>query len=262
MRRELRIEESQQLFWCLRVDFDFFHSCNTTHRFQMFGATPQEKAYLAPFLGFLLVFVLGEAVGHFCEGAAFWMASAPRYWVFPLQTVVAGALLAQGWRLMEWRAPRHLLPAFAVGAMALAFWIAPQVWLGFPPRKEGFDPEFFGASGGPYALNLGVRFLRLAIVVPLIEEVFWRGFLLRYLIDNDFTRVRFGTFSWKSFGIVSVAFCFEHSPPDWPAALATGMLYNFLACRTRNLAACVFAHAITNLLLGIYVLHTRQWGFW
>jgi len=228
----------------------------------MFGATPQEKAYLAPFFGFLLVFVLGGAVAHFCEGAAFWMANAPRYWVYPLQTVVSGALLAQGWRHLGWRAPRHLLLAFVVAAAAFALWIAPQEWLGFPPRKEGFDPEFFGAAGWPYALNFGVRFLRLVVVVPLIEEVFWRGFLLRYLIDEDFTRVPFGAFSWKSFGVVSVAFCFEHSPPDWAAALATGILYNFLACRTRNLAACVFAHAITNLLLGIYVLHTRQWGFW
>jgi hypothetical protein len=228
----------------------------------MFGATPQEKAYLAPFIGFLLVFVLGEAVAHFWDGAAIWVVSAPRYWVFPLQTVIGGALLAKGWRLVGMRAPRHLLPAFFVGAMAFALWIAPQEWLGFPLRKEGFDPEFFGASGWPYALNLGARFLRLVVVVPLIEEIFWRGFLLRYLIDADFTKVPFGTFSWKSFAIVTVAFCLEHSAPDWPAALATGALYNLLACRTHNLAACVFAHATTNLLLGIYVLHARQWGFW
>jgi CAAX prenyl protease-like protein len=228
----------------------------------MIGATSQEKAYLAPFLGFLLIFVLGAGVRHFCDGAAFWMASAPNYWVFPLQTAVSGALLAQGWRSIEWRAPRGLLLAFGVGATAFALWISPHEWLGFPARRYGFDPEFFGASGCSYALNLGVRLLRLVVVVPLIEEIFWRGFLLRYLIDEDFTRVPFGTFSWKSFCIVSAAFCLEHSPPDWPAALATGILYNFLACRTRNLAACVFAHAVTNFLLGIYVLHTRQWGFW
>src|SRR5271168_3827217 len=111
----------------------------------MFGAMSREKAYIAPFLGFLVVAILGEAVAHFCDGAAFWMASAPRYWVFPLQTAVSGALLAQGWRLVEWRFPRHLFLAFAVGAIALALWIAPQEWLGQPPRKEGFDPEFFGA---------------------------------------------------------------------------------------------------------------------
>ena len=129
-------------------------NCNAS----TFGATSPEKAYIAPFLGFLLVAVLGEAVAHFCDGAAFWMASAPRYWVFPLQTVVAGALLAQGWRLVEWRSPRHLPLAFAIGALALALWIAPQEWLGRPPRKDGFDPEFFGAFGWPYGLNLGLRF--------------------------------------------------------------------------------------------------------
>jgi CAAX prenyl protease-like protein len=228
----------------------------------MFGATSQEKAYLAPFFGFLLIFVVGEAIGHFFDGAAFWMASSPRYWLFPLQTVVCGALLAHYWRLIEWRAPRHLLLASALGVAACALWVAPQEWFGFPTRTDGFNPEFFGASGWAYAMNLSFRFLRLVLVVPLVEEIFWRGFLLRYVIDEDFTRVPFGTFSWKSFGIVTAAFCLEHSPPDWPAALATGALYNLLACRTRNLAACVLAHAVTNLLLGIYVVHTRQWGFW
>ena len=50
------------------------------------------------------------------------------------------------------------------------------------------------------------RFLRLVIVVPLVEEIFWRGFLLRYLINEKFTEVPIGAFSWFSFGVVTVAF--------------------------------------------------------
>ena len=70
------------------------------------------------------------------------------------------------------------------------------------------------------------------------------------------------TFTWKSFLITSVAFCFEHQPADWPAALLTGALFNLVAYRTKSLAACVLTHAVTNLALAIYVLQTRQWGFW
>jgi CAAX prenyl protease-like protein len=228
----------------------------------MFGVSSHEKAYITPFLGFLLIFAVGEALAHFFDGSAYWIVSAPRYWMFPLQTVFCGALLARYWRAYHLRPPRKVMLAVTVGVAALIIWIAPQEWFAHSPRVDGFDPEFFGASGWPYSLNVVARFVRLVVVVPLVEEIFWRGFLLRYLIDNDFTRVPFGAFSWKSFAIVTAGFCFEHSPADWPAAIATGVLYNILACRTRSLSACVLAHGITNLLLGIYVLHTRQWGFW
>jgi uncharacterized protein len=81
-------------------------------------------------------------------------------------------------------------------------------------------------------------------------------------VSEDFQKVPFGTFTWKSFSIVSVAFCFEHQMADWPAALITSVLFNLVAIRTRSLSACVFAHAVTNLGLGIYILRTGQNGFW
>ena len=102
----------------------------------------------------------------------------------------------------------------------------------------------------------------MIIVVPLVEEIFWRGFLLRYFVREDFHNVPMGTFTWKSFSIVSVAFCFEHTMPDWPAALVTSVLYNWVAIRTRSLLACVVTHAVTNAGLACYILATKQWGFW
>ena len=54
----------------------------------------------------------------------------------------------------------------------------------------------------------------------------------------------------------------EHAPADWPAALLTGALFNLVALRTRSLSACVITHAVTNLLLGLYILRTGQLGFW
>ncbi len=231
----------------------------------MFGSQPSEKAYFTPFAVFLGFLALNGFVGNLFDGLASpWWKSEPRFWIFPLQTAVCGFLLLRWWRAyaLQWPSARALLLSGAAGVLVLALWVAPQVWLGFPARTEGFDPTSFGQTGWAFGLTVVLRFVRLVIVVPLVEEIFWRGYLLRTLIAEPFTRVPFGTFSWLSFGVVTAGFCLEHQPADYPAALVTGVLYNLVAYRTRSLSACVLAHAVTNLLLGIFVMRTGQWGFW
>ena len=98
--------------------------------------------------------------------------------------------------------------------------------------------------------------------MPLVEEIFWRGFFLRFLIAEKFETVSFGAFSWVSFAVVTLAFGFSHSMADWPAALVTGALYNLVAYRTKSLSSCVLAHGLTNLALGLWIVGTKQWGFW
>lgn len=224
-------------------------------------STSAEKAYLGPFVVFLLCFAAGEMASHLWEGQAAWWFSASRYWVYPLQTAVSGALLWRWWRFYRWGRPGGWGWALAAGVLVLLIWIAPVAWLGQPPRTDGFDPAFFG-QGWPEWLNLSVRFLRLVVVVPLVEEIFWRGFLMRALIDGDFERVPIGTFHWPAFLITTAGFTLEHQMADWPAAALAGAIYNLVAIKTGSLRACVAAHAITNGLLGLYILRTAQWGFW
>lgn len=107
---------------------------------------------------------------------------------------------------------------------------------------------------------LAVRLIGLAIVVPIIEELFWRGFLLRYLIDERFNTVPIGTYTTFSFVIVTLFFALVH--PEILAALVWGAGINFLLYRTQNLWAAVLGHAVTNLSLGIYVLTTGAWYYW
>jgi CAAX prenyl protease-like protein len=227
----------------------------------MFGTTSVEKAYLGPFVVFLLFLALSDVIASLGDGLAAWAIASPKYWIFPLQTVVCGWLLWKGWPYYSMKAPRNLAFTTAIGATVLLVWISPQLLGIAAPRMEGFDPHFFG-DGGSYSANVAMRFVRLVIVVPLVEEIFWRGFLLRYLIKSDFTSVPFGTFELRSFLIVTFAFCLVHQFADWPAAAVAGALYNWVACRTKSLSACVLAHAITNLGLGLYVMRTGQWGFW
>jgi CAAX prenyl protease-like protein len=160
------------------------------------------------------------------------------------------------------RFPRQWLFTLAVAVLVLAIWISPQELFRFPGRFDGFNPRVFPPGSAIYWGTISLRFLRLVVVVPLLEEIFWRGFLLRVLIDENFESVPIGSFSWLSFSGVSLCFGLAHWGPDFPAALITGALYNLVAIRTRSLSSCVLAHAVTNLLLGCYIMKTLQWGFW
>jgi len=182
--------------------------------------------------------------------------------MYPLETILCGGLLIWFRYGYDFRRLPKIVFTILVRPPIFAVWISPQQFLGFPARNAGFDPDVFANQPFFYWPTVGFRFLRLVVVVPLIEEVFWRGFLLRFLADEHFERVPFGTFSWVSFVVVTAAFGFSHSVDDWVAALLTGAIYNGVAYRTKSLWSCVLAHAATNLLLGLWIMATKQWGFW
>jgi hypothetical protein len=194
-------------------------------------------------------------------GDSFWLKS-PEYWLFPLQTFICAGLLIWYWRQYDFHGLKRVLFTLAIGALVFVLWISPQAFLGFGARTDGFNPDTFAGQPAAYWSTVLLRFLRLVIIVPLVEEIFWRGFLLRYFINDKFDTVPFGTFSWLSFAVVTIGFTFAHSSADWAAAAVTGALYNLVAYRTKSLASCVVAHALTNLLLGVWIMSTKQWGFW
>lgn len=211
---------------------------------------------MAVFLGLLALNGLLKKLGD-----AFWLKSA-EYWLYPLQTLVCAGILIWFWQEYDFRRPKRVWFATAVALLVLAIWIAPQAFFAVAPRLDGFNPDTFGSQPSVYWGTVAMRFVRLVIIVPLVEEIFWRGFLLRYLINDSFERVPIGSFRSLSFGVVTLAFTFSHSSPDWIAAFIAGALYNCVAYYTKSLSSCVLAHAITNGLLGIWIMRTGQWGFW
>jgi len=216
-------------------------------------------AYVLPMAAFLGFLGFGSVLKN--PSGAFWLA-APEYWLYPLQTLCCAALLAWFWREYEFHRLARVGFVIAIAVLVFLLWISPQAFFGFAPRTEGFNPDLFAAQPFAYWATVLLRFLRLVVIVPLVEEIFWRGFLLRYFINEKFDTVPFGTFSWLSFSVVTLGFTFAHSRADWIAAAVTGALYNFVAYRTRSLSSCVLVHAVTNLLLGVWIMLTRQWGFW
>ena len=218
-------------------------------------------AYTLPFLLFMLGLMAvsgAESLGV----KSFWgVAMKPMYWIYPIQSILCAASLIWFWKYYDFTAATtsKLLLGIAAGVLIFGLWVVPQELLHQAPRVEGFDPN---AVAGMTPWMVASRFARLVIVVPLVEEIFWRGFLLRYLIRDDFTSLPFGSATRYSFWIVVAAFTLVHLPVDWPAAFITGILLNLIAIRTQSLAACVMAHATANLALGIYICATKQWGFW
>jgi CAAX prenyl protease-like protein len=216
-------------------------------------------AYTLPMLSFLALVALNGLLKKIDHNV--WLDFS-EYWIYPLQTILCGLLLIRFWPEYSIARPRRVTFGFAVGIAVFVLWIS-QTFLGFSPRTNGFNPlSMFGNQSFLYWSTVIFRFLRLVVVVPLVEEIFWRGFLLRYLINEKFDQVPFGAFSWLSFAVVTLLFALSHSPADWIAALLTGALYNLVAYRTKSLSTCVLTHATTNLLLGLWIMHTRQWGFW
>lgn len=231
-------------------------------------------AHIAPLVLFML---LTESVKLFLvENSALpWYQRAPEHWVYPVQCVMVGAVLLffrKHYTLAPWRG---LLLASALAAVGIAAWVLPAMlyreglpswceWLGVVKRDEGFDPSIFTAGSSAWWLTVMLRFARMVMIVPLVEELFWRGFLMRYVQagDRDFRTAPFGKHTWKTFWITTVAVTLIHNPSDYLGAFVWGSLMYFVAVKTKSLGACVTMHAVGNLLLGLYVMQTKQWGFW
>ncbi len=104
------------------------------------------------------------------------------------------------------------------------------------------------------------RLAGITICVPIMEELFWRGFLMRWLIQEDFTSVPLGAYQPFSFWVTTACFAMVHGS-EWLLAVGVGILYGAWFIRTKSLGSVMLAHGSTNLLLALYCLITNDWHF-
>jgi CAAX prenyl protease-like protein len=151
----------------------------------------------------------------------------------------------------------HWVLAVAFGVIVFFLWIHLDVRpLAFSPG-EGFDPRVSGRIHWGLA---SVRIAGAALVVPVMEELFWRSFLMRWLQRPAFLSVAPTSVGWKAILISSALFASEHRL--WFAGLLAGLIYAWLYKRSGNLWVPTISHAVTNALLGAYVLSTGLWVYW
>lgn len=224
-----------------------------------------------PVLAHVLPFAAWLALMHFLDVPQLHPA-----WQYALRALL-GLILFWYARPGRWYPKLHVynLPlAMIVGVGVFLAWVIPEsplvpAWLSEPYLKWAVRPwgEFRNpieaAPYSPSACGWPLTLVRLGgsgLVIAFIEEFFWRGFLGRWVMGGDFWRHDAGRIEPLRFVMVAVIFGAEHN--EWLAGMVAGLAYGWMYVRTRDIWAVGVAHAVTNLLLGFYVVRTGAWQFW
>ncbi len=212
--------------------------------------------YVAPFAAFLILLAVD---------ARFPLENA---WGSPLRVLLLGIVCLICWPRELSLRPSRPLASIAVGLLVFLLWVAPDVL--FPQYRQHilFSNSIVGhvhSSLRPSVLHdpwvLAWRSIRAIVIVPIVEELFWRAWLMRWLIDNNFERVPLGAYSPFAFWVTAILFASEHGP-YWDVGLLTGIIYNLWMIRTKSVANCILMHAVTNGILSAYVIAAAQWQYW
>lgn len=225
--------------------------------YRVFGpATP----YVLPFLLFIILMAASGMLGDYSE-------LAQRFdtrWLYAARIVLVGTAVLYFWRsYAELQRPYRIQPSQLLGSIALGvvvflFWIQLDIkWLSIG-ESNGFVP--LAADGSLLWAHVIPRLIGAAVLVPVIEELFWRSFLMRWLDNPKFLTVEPARIKLKALLISSVIFALEHNL--WFAGLLAGLAYGWLYIRTGNLWYPIIAHATTNGILGLWVIYTGNWQFW
>jgi uncharacterized protein len=187
-------------------------------------------------------------------------------WLYPVKVgLVAGALLFL-WRQFQELSPfrlslKEIFWAFVTGAAVFIVWINLDLpWVSFMSNGAGAGYDPHAADGRIDWPLAALRLAGAALVVPVMEELFWRSLVMRWIDRSDFLAVKPCSISLRALLASSAVFGFEHQL--WLAGILAGLVYGELYRRSGNLWLPVFAHGITNGMLGIWVLWSGQWQFW
>lgn len=217
-----------------------------------------EVARIAPFAAYIAFLPIGQAMTSV-------LPDIDLRWLYGFQIALTGLTLAAFWRRygeLQVRAAVRacdLLTAVIAGLLVFCLWInLDHPALRFGDTGRGFDPRNTDGSVNP--LLVIVRVGGAAVVVPLMEELFWRSFLARWIDRPSFLEHPPQRISIKAIAMSSALFAVEHTL--WLAGLLAGVIYAALYRRSGNLWVPVLSHAVTNGVLAWWVLHTGNWKFW
>jgi CAAX prenyl protease-like protein len=213
-----------------------------------------------------IAYILPMAVFLLLTGAAGkWPDAYPL--IYLVKTILTAAALVVLWPNFTKIRWNHWWLGLILGVVGIFQWIGMQLLLQkyfpvFRPSGEAFNPLTYFHDDGMRNAFIVVRLIGAVLVVPVMEELFWRDFLWRQILaPNDFKLAAVGEWGWAPFLIVAGAFSTVHG--NWmPTAIVWGLMIGALLVYTKSLGACIIMHGTTNLLLGLYVLHTHDWSFW
>ena len=217
------------------------------------------RARVVPFVLFVVL--------TFAQG---WGPPAAAFWLYALKTLLGALLLVAVWPVVTEMRWHFSLAGLLTGVAVFAVWVGLDPlcealgWAGSYPKwklGEPWNPHaVFGRDSALAWFFIGVRVLGSTLVVPPLEEAFYRSFLYRYAEKADFLAVPLRGLLGRPFLITTVLFGLAHR--EWLAALICGAAYQGLVCWKGRLGDAMTAHAVTNLLLGLWVAGRGQWQYW
>ena len=217
------------------------------------------QARCIPFAMFMVLL----AVRGLMPGDASWGVD-PR-WIFAIAVLAVGAVLTWYWReygeLVKQTLPGGTEAALAlvVGLVVFALWIRLDArWMQLSEPAAAFVP--IDANGRLLWPLIVVRWIGVSLVVPVMEELFWRSFLMRWIRSPQFETVLPQQVGLKAIVLTTFVFTLAHTL--WLAAVIAGLAYALLYVRTGKLWVPIAAHAVTNGALGVWVVATGRWSFW
>jgi uncharacterized protein len=217
-----------------------------------------KKIVESPLLVRVLPFAIFAALTIF-QGS---FGEAAQYWIYALKTVLAAWLL---WLVrpyvleMRWK---FSWEAVVVGIGVFVAWVGLDgLYPMFAARAGSFNPlKTYGEGSGLAIFFIAVRTIGSSLVVPPLEEVFYRSFLYRYIIKADFAGIPLSTLNWRAFLLAGAIFGIGHY--EWLPGILCAFAYQWLALRKNRLGDAMTAHAITNFLLALYVVFRPAYSFW
>jgi uncharacterized protein len=223
------------------------------------SAPPMPATAMSAWVGPFVVFMLWLAVDRYLP-----IANPAKELL--RDGVLLAAIAGFSRRVLPTRAS-HWKASIVLGVAVFAFWVAPDAMIPGWRNHTIFQNVVTGhitTSIPPRELTplmLALRLARASLLVPVLEELFWRGWLPRWLQDSNVARVPLGQYTAFAFWATAILFAVEHGP-FWELGLVCGIIYNWWMWRTRSLGDLMLVHGTTNLALSIYVIVTGRWMFW
>jgi exosortase E/protease (VPEID-CTERM system) len=213
--------------------------------------TPDRTAeFLLPFLALLSAGMLARA------------ASGGFEWAYGIRTAAVLAVLI--WNRRDYLALLRIRPGWMpvmLGVCVFAIWMVAAMVLPWTPKLQPMPVQLAAAPATWRAIWIAIRAITGIALVPIAEELAFRGFAMRRLMGDGWEARDPRTASWIAILVSSLAFGLMHGS-RWLEASLAGYAYAWAYRRRGKLVDAVLSHAVTNFLVALYVIFSTNWSLW
>ena len=226
----------------------------TSQRLRFFAQEPSVPSFSEPTGAYLLPFLALVAMGLLTG-----LVSANVDLLYGIRIIAAVLVLVAlryDYREFTWRWSWSTIGAGLLAAV---------VFVALAPRPDlesvsAWNNEWLALSLWARVSWTVVRALGSILVVPIAEELAFRGYALRRLVAPNFENVSPGHFSLPALLLSSAAFGAIHA--GWMGGALAGLLFGLAQLRGNGISHAIVAHVVSNAAVALYVLGFGQWWLW